>query len=94
MDASHFTCLQRLAAREVFHHVVVQLIEDAGQPCDSDPRERDNASVAQIVDIGSHPTPVVQLPQVVGSFVVAADCMQSVPLRGLQCTAVIVLGAG
>jgi hypothetical protein len=54
--------------------VVVLGIVDAGEASDACAAEVDDASMAQVVDIGGRPAAIVQLPQVVGGLVVAANC--------------------
>ena len=58
----------------VTHQLVVLVLENAGQPSNAHAPKVDDASIAQEEDVGRSPAPVIQLPQVVGCLVIAANC--------------------
>jgi hypothetical protein len=53
---------------------VVVGVENAGQAADADAAKGHHARVAQVVYARRRPAAIVQLPQVVGGLMVAADC--------------------
>ena len=61
-------------------------VVDAAQAGDAQAAKPHDARGAQVVDVGRHPAAVVQLPQVVGGLVVAANC---VLMRQLGHTAMV-----
>lgn len=54
--------------------MVVAAVEDAGQAADTHTRKVDDPRCTQEVDVGRDPAAIVQLPQVIGSLVIAAHC--------------------
>ncbi len=58
---------------------VVVGVVDAGEAADADAAKGDHAGVAQVENARRGPPAVVQLPQVVGGLMVAADCAAGPP---------------
>ena len=58
------------------------VLVDAAQPRDAHAAKAHHPRIAQEEDVGGGPPAVEQLPQVVGGLVVAADCKQSIAVRG------------
>ena len=52
---------------------IVMAFVDAGQSSNSDSIDLDNSSVSKIVDVGSNPTSIGQLLEVVASLMVASN---------------------
>ena len=60
----------------VTHQLVVLVLENAGQPSNAHAPKVDDASIPQEVDVGRSPAPIVELPQVVGCLMIAANCIE------------------
>ena len=56
------------------HLLVVTTIENARHASNPDAPKLDHPSLTKVVDVGSHPTSVVELPKIVHGFVIASNC--------------------